>query len=299
MAAASGVSRPGVGVLFNPTLDRFLARSLDALDYVSVIPDRSWIDHGIGSQPRFESLPLVSELMESPGKALPIVLHGIGLSICSASLFDEEYAEKLIETQRTLRSPWVSEHLSFSRISTGHEINAAVAVPVPYDVEVLELLVPRVSFLTRRASCPVLLENSVYYFRHIAEDMTEAAFLNEVCARTGCGVLLDLHNLYCNALNHSFDPHDYLRDLDMANVVEVHIAGGVEMMGFHTDSHTGPVPEPVWELLADVVPRALNLRGVTFEFHESSFPLLRERGVRRQLERARQVVAAGRSDDAR
>ncbi len=287
MAEAIGA---GVGVLFNPSLDGFLDEATTALDYLAVIPDRGWVDHGRGSRPRFAPLPHAEALLARVAATLPLPLHGIGLSICSADFFDEEYAEQLIRSRRRLSSPWVSEHLSFSRLSTDHEVNTAVAVAVPYDRAMLDLLIPRVEFFTQRLACPFLLENSVSYLTYPDEDMSEPEFLNELCARAGCGLLLDLHNLHCNAVNHGFEPRTYLRALELDNVVEIHVAGGVPMMGFHTDSHTGPVLEAVWQLLDDVLPRAPRLRGVTFEFHESSFRLLGRDGVLAQVARARRAI---------
>ena len=99
------------------------------------------------------------------------------------------------------------------------------------------------------------------YFRYPGQEFTEERFLNELCDRSGCAVLLDLHNLYTNAVNHKFNATTYLENLNLDHVVEIHIAGGVSMMGFHTDSHTGPVVDPVWQLLEQTVPRASNLMG--------------------------------------
>ncbi len=280
----------GIGVLFNPSLHAFVERSLDALDYLAVIPDRGWLDSGLGSRPRFQILPDFEALVRRIGGRVPAVLHGIGLSICSASMFDDEYALNLIEWAERIDAPWMSEHLSFSRVGTGHEVNAALLVPVPYDEEVLDLLVPRVRFFAERSNRPFLLENNVGYFRYPGQEFTEEQFLNALCERSGCGVLLDLHNLHTNAVNHGFDPAAYLSALNLDHVVEIHIAGGVPMMGFHTDSHTGAVAEPVWRLLEQTVPRARNLRGVTFEFHESSYGALGESGTLEQVDRAREIV---------
>jgi len=285
-----GTRHAGVGALLNPSMTEFVTRSLDRLDYLAVIPDRGWIDSGVGASPRFRMLPAAKAFLDEVGPRVPIVLHSIGLSICSAELFDESYALKLIECAEKRDSPWISEHLSFSRVGAGHEINAAIMVPVPYDREVLELLAPRVQFFKERLNRPFLLENNVYYFRYLDQDYSEEEFLNTLCAQTGCRVLLDLHNLYANSVNHHFDALDYLCKLDLSNVLEIHIAGGAPMMGFHTDSHTGPPPEPVWRLLERVIPQATNLRGVTFEFHESSFGLLGDEGILEQVERARDIV---------
>jgi uncharacterized protein (UPF0276 family) len=279
-----------VGVLLNPSMNRFISHALHRLDYLAIIPDRGWIDHGKNSSPRFEIFSSEAALIDRIANERPIVLHGIGLSICSAEFFDQGYAQNLIGWAKRLDSPWISEHLSFSRIGTGHELNAAIMVPVPYDREVLDMLVPRVRFFIERLNCPFLLENNVYYVRYPDQELTEEQFLNELCYRSGCGVLLDLHNLYTNAVNHGFSAADYLDNLDLANVTEIHVAGGVPMMGFHTDSHTGRVLDAVWVLLERVVPLAKSLRGVTFEFHESSFGLLGESGILEQIDRARAIV---------
>jgi uncharacterized protein (UPF0276 family) len=76
----------------------------------------------------------------------------------------------------------------------------------------------------------------------------------------------------------------------MSNVVEIHIAGGASMQGFHTDSHTGPVPEGVWRLLEYALAHTENLRGITFEFHESSYRMLGETGIAEQLDHARKLL---------
>ena len=286
----------GVGALLNPSMQQFTTRSLDRVDYLAAIPDRGWSDRGAGVKPRFRVFPAVAALLDRLARERPIVLHGIGLSICSAEFFDEAYAQNLIDWARRLDSPWVSDHLSFSRAGTGHELDAALPLPVPYDREVLDLLIPRVRFFTERLDCPFLLENNVYYFRYPQQELSEEEFLNELCRRAGCGVLLDLHNLYTNALNHGFSAAEYLDNLDLANVTEIHIAGGLPMMGFHTDSHSGPVLAGVWELLERTVPQAKNLRGVTFEFHESSYRLLGEDGLIEQIDQARRIVEANRAD---
>jgi uncharacterized protein (UPF0276 family) len=283
----------GVGALLNPSMYGFVDRFLHRLDYVAYIPDRGWIDKGVGAPHRFQTLPIAEALLDRISRETPVVLHGIGLSICSAEIFDEEYARNLMELADRLNSPWIGEHLSFTRIGAGHEVNAALPLPIAYDQEALDLLVPRVRFFSERRDRPFLLENNVYYFRYPGQEFSEEEFLNKLCGEGNCGVLLDLHNLYTNAVNHGFDATDYLSHLDLANVAEIHIAGGVPMMGFHTDSHTGPVLEPVWTLLEQTVPRAGNLRGITFEFHESSYGLLGESGIFEQIDRVRGILREG------
>jgi uncharacterized protein len=281
----------GVGVLFNPALADFVSTYADSLDYLAVIPDRFWVDHGVRANPRFEATPAGEEALATAARSLPVVLHGIGLSICSADLFDREYLLQLAYWRERYACPWVSEHLSFSRIGSGHETNAGIALPVPFDREILNMLYPRIEAARELLGCPFLLENNVSYFTFPDQDVSESQFLNELSRNSGCALLLDLHNVYTNARNHGFDARTFLSELELSRVIEIHVAGGSEMMGFYTDSHTGPVREEVWDLLEFVAPLSPNLRGVTFEFHESTWPLLRTEGVLSQIARARSVLA--------
>ena len=282
----------GVGVLFNPALADFLYTQSDRLDYLAVIPDRFWVDRGVHASPRFQATRAGESVLADAARSLPVVLHGIGLSICSADVFDRDYLLQLAQWRERYACAWVSEHLSFSRIGSGHETNAGIALPVPYDREILRLLLPRIAAARALLACPFLLENNVSYFTFADEDYTESQFLNELARTSGCSLLLDLHNVYTNARNHGFDATQFLSELDLSQVMEIHVAGGSEMMGFYTDSHTGSVREDVWQLLAFTAPRCPNLRGVTFEFHESTWHLLRQAGVLAQVERAREVLAA-------
>jgi len=291
---ASSRSACGVGVLFNPALADFIADYAQHLDYVAVIPDRFWIDRGLGADPRFEDTSAGEALLAQAAPRLPIVMHGIGLSICSADVFDREYLIQLERWRARYDCRWVSEHLSFSRIGAGHETNAGIALPVPFDRSIIDMLRPRIEAARSILGCPFLLENNVSYFTFPDEDLTEPQFLNELTRSSGCSLLLDLHNVYTNSRNHGFDARVFLSELDLSRVGEIHVAGGSEMMGFYTDSHTGAVNEAVWELLSFAAPRCTNLRGVTFEFHESTWPMLRAEGVLAQLERARSALAAAR-----
>jgi uncharacterized protein (UPF0276 family) len=97
--------------------------------------------------------------------------------------------------------------------------------------------------------------------------------------------LLDLHNLYVGQQNGILSPWDYLEQVDPLSVEEVHIAGGDELAGFYTDSHSGPTPDEVWEWAYSFGSRLTNLRAIVFEFHESYFAKLTLRGIVRELER--------------
>jgi len=288
---------PGVGLLYNPSLPEFLEANLDRIDYLEVIPDTFWITGAEGADERYAEIESAVEVLERVASQRPVVGHNIGFSLGSADDFEAGYLEQVANWQQRYAFPWHSDHLSFVRVhdDDGHEHNAALAVPVPYDEELLTLIARRIDSIQRRVPAPFLVENNVYFIDIPEQEMTEQEFLNGLAEMTGCGLLLDLHNVYTNARNHRFDAFAFVDELDLARVVEIHIAGGSELGGMYTDSHAGPCPEPVWELLEAVAPRTRNLRGVTFEFHDSYYPLLGSEGVVRELDRARSVLGRQRT----
>lgn len=279
----------GVGLLYNPSLPEYLRTRPETFDYVEVIPEMFWTDRGHGTEPRFVELEGWVAMLDDIATRCPVVAHNIGLSLGSAAGFDDDYPAHIEEWNRRYRFAWHSDHLSFVRVQTseGHDHNAALAVPVPYDREVLDLVAERIVAVQRVVSTPFLLENSVSFVDVPEQELTEPEFLNAVAQRTGCSLLLDVHNVYVNARNHGFDALAFVGALDLDYVGEIHIAGGSELGGMYTDSHAGPCPEPVWELLEWVVPRAPNLGGITFEFHDSYYPRLKEDGIAAELARAR------------
>jgi hypothetical protein len=125
--------------------------------------------------------------------------------------------------------------------------------------------------------------------------MSEVEFLNALTCRTGCALLLDLHNLFVNSVNLGIDADAFVDGLDLGTVVEIHVAGGNELYGVYLDSHAGRCPPAVWRLLDRVLPGCTNLRGITFEFHESYYPQLGDEGVLAEVAAARRSWAKSRT----
>lgn len=282
----------GVGILFNPALSEFLHNRNEILDYIVIIPEMFQDDRGKGSVQRFAELETWVSALDHLIQRWPVVAHNIGLSLGSAENFDEEYLQRIADWHSRCHFSWHSDHLSYSAITEpdGGVHNTGLSLPVPYDWPVLEMLVDRINQITRTIQRPFLIENNVSYIEIPEQDLDEVAFLNCLSTLTGCGLLLDLHNVYVNARNFGFNPHSFIDRLNLDRVQEIHVAGGDELAGMYTDSHAGPCPHEVWELLKHVCPLVKNLRGVTFEFHESYYPLMKSDGIRRQLDEARNIL---------
>lgn len=180
----------------------------------------------------------------------PVVPHGVKLSLGSAEGIDDDRAKELGKLARDLRSPVVSEHVSFVRAG-GREIGHLTELPMTRAA--VAVVAKNVARLRRfLPDVPLLLENVArgFVWRDVESEMTEGAFYQEIVRATGCDLLLDLGNLYANALNAKIDPVALLETYPLDRVAMVHVAGGVEEHGFYFDTHAHAVPEPVYDLVA-------------------------------------------------
>lgn len=186
---------------------------------------------------------------------------------------------------------WHSDHLSFIKLpnSGPHDHNAGLAIPVPYDKEYLQMMEEKINIIQDEISIPFILENNVYFIEYEDQDYTEVEFINKLVDNTSCGILLDIHNLYTNSRNHFINTKKYIDELNMEGVLELHIAGGNTLEEFYIDSHAGPCPDELWEILDYAVSKANKLNGITFEFHESYFPILGFEGIEQQLKLAKSI----------
>lgn len=286
----SPAPRLGIGLLYQEQLLPFVESERACFDFLEVIPDLLWADRGKGYGPRYIEDSRGLDGLRQLHAGLPIVLHSIGLSIGSAHRFDREHLSQIAAWHKWLKFPWHSDHLAFILAEHGsQEINAGVTLPLPYDQESLDLLAPRVAEIRAHLPVPFLLENNVYFFQYPLQDFDEATFLNRLCDISGCHLLLDLHNLYTNSRNHHTEAYAFLEKLNLDHVVEIHVAGGMEVGGFYHDAHSDTSPPAVWELLERVLPDCRNLRGLTFELLGSWYIDVGKDRLAAQLSRMREL----------
>lgn len=186
----------------------------------------------------------------------PLSLHGVGLSIGSTDPLDHRHLAKLKNLIRRFEPALVSEHLSWGSVG-GRYLNDLL--PLPYTEEALYHLVARVARLQDALGRSILIENPSSYLQYVESTIPEWAFLAELAERTGCGVLLDVNNVYVSARNHGFDAGAYLRAIPRRVVREIHLAGFTvnrcddgEIL---IDTHSRPVWPAVWALFRQAVHR--------------------------------------------
>ena len=183
--------------------------------------------------------------LERARAAYPISLHGVGLSLGSADALAQQHLAKLKRLVDRVEPTLVSEHLSWSGLGARHFNDL---LPLPHTREALALLTERVDRVQSALKRSILIENVSVYVEYCDSEMTETAFLAELARRSGCGLLLDVNNLYVNAVNFGFDPIARLADLAPASIGEMHLAGHTSADGCLIDTHGARVCAEVWAL---------------------------------------------------
>ncbi len=194
--------------------------------------------------------------LERARASYPLSLHGVGLSLGSADPLDRAHLAKLKELVRRIEPGLVSEHLSWSSID-GRHFNDLL--PLPYTEEALAHFCARVAQTQETLGRRILIENPSTYLRYRDSRIPEWEFLREVAAATGCGILLDVNNIYVSARNNGFDARRYLDAVPGERVEEMHLAGfsrnATDDGELLVDTHNRPVAEPVWALYAHALER--------------------------------------------
>jgi uncharacterized protein (UPF0276 family) len=175
----------------------------------------------------------------------PVSLHGVGLGLGSAHGFSDDHLARVAALVRALEPVLVSEHLSWGALRD-RQLNDLL--PLQLDRAALDLVAARVQRVQERLKRRILVENVSTYVRFAGDAMSEAAFLAELARRTGCGVLLDVNNLYVNEVNHGEDPHAAIAALPIASVGEIHLGGHLVTSEGLVDHHGAHVAPPVWDL---------------------------------------------------
>ena len=269
------VRRLGIGLPYLASLPPEVYRS-GTLDFVEITPEE--LCRARRGPPT--SIELVDEQFDRCREtcgSLPIVLHGVELSIGSAAGWNESYLDLVDRFQAAWPFVWHSEHLSFQTVAgeDGGTLDTGIPLPVPPTEESADLVAERSARILARYGVPFLLENPAHYLATLPSDSTitdEFGLMRAITGRSGCFQLLDLHNIYCNSMNHGFDAFAAVDRMPLDRVIEIHVAGGSSHDGFWLDAHDGRTPERVWELLEYTLPRTPNVAGVVFELLEDHVP---------------------------
>jgi uncharacterized protein (UPF0276 family) len=195
--------------------------------------------------------------LETIRRECPVSLHGVGMSIGGPQPLDRAHLARFSGLVARYQPALVSEHLAWSTHETSFFNDL---LPLPYTAATLRHVCDHIDEMQEAIRRPILLENPSTYLAFHRSTMSETEFIRSVARRTGCGLLLDINNVFVSAANHGFSALDYLVDFPLARVGEIHLAGHAEQNDDEgdrllIDSHDGPVADAVWKLFAMVIAR--------------------------------------------
>jgi len=188
-------------------------------------------------------------LLDELHRDYPLSLHGVGLGLAGPDGLDRTHLDRLKALVDRHQPEVVSEHLCWGAVDGVHFNDL---LPFPFTEESMDLVSARIEELQDALRRTVLIEHLAAYLRFEEDNLAEGEFLAALLQRTGCGLLLDLNNLYVNACNHGFDPQGFLAALPPQAIGEIHLAGHaasvVEGVTMLIDTHDGAVDAAVWQL---------------------------------------------------
>jgi hypothetical protein len=278
-------SRIALGVSYEGRDPALLERMLPYLDYIEVTPETI-------SEVRGDEVVLNDEVLtelKNVDKQVKIIVHGVSLSIGSHDGWAPTYLRLMDDLLSHVDVEWHSEHLGYTKVDQEH---LGIMLAMPKTEEALDLVCERVVAMQSRYDLPFLLENIVHVIPDFPGDYSDAAFLNEITARTGCGLILDVYNLQCDAHNLGFDIPAFLAELDGAAVRELHVACGVEHNGFMLDVHSRLTRPSTVELAKQAIAEVTsNAEVVVYEFMPEAVPGLGHAAIARELAKLRTAFA--------
>lgn len=219
-------------------------------EFLDKRPKADWLE--VHTENYFEAGGWDAHVLQRLRADYPISLHGVGMGIGSARGFSEHHLARVRELVQRIEPALVSEHLCWGAADDRH-LNDLL--PMPLTREALTLICERVDRIQEALGRQILLENVSTYLRYRDDAMSEAEFLSAVAARTGCGILLDINNLYVNLCNHNEDPIAAMESIAPDSVIEIHLAGHLVTPDAVIDHHGDRVAGPVWDLYEKAVRR--------------------------------------------
>jgi uncharacterized protein len=253
----------GLGIVYWPGLEPVLDTDAGLVSVVEIEPPSLWYESPTTRQ-KFVINKRLANLVGSISQ--PKLVHGVGLPVGGYSPPDPTQLTPLLEIVDGLKAVWASEHLSFNQVhGPKGAFNTGFLLPPRQTERGVQAAAATIRSVTARMNVPFAVETGVNYLRPRSDEMSDGSFVQAVSELADCGILLDLHNVWANQLNGRQPVDDFLGEISLERVWEIHVAGGFELDGFWLDGHSGEVPPPVLKLAASLVPHLPNLGAIIFE----------------------------------
>ncbi len=224
----------GYGLGLRPDYYETILSEKPDIDWFEVISENYMVD---GGKPLY--------YLERIRADYPIAMHGVSLSIGGTDPLNQDYLHRLKRLAERCEPEWISDHLCWTG-QGGHNMHDLL--PLPYTEEAVKHVANRVRQVQDFLGRQILLENVSSYVNYCDSQLTEWDFFTAVVEEADCLMLFDINNVYVSAVNHQFDPLEYLYNVPPERVCQFHLAGHQNNGHYLIDTHDHPVIKPVWEL---------------------------------------------------
>ena len=274
----------GVGLVYWAALDPLFGTGGPDLGVLELEPQTLWekvCDNGVWQYRSNEAL--LDRVAELPQAKL---LHGVGHPVGGTVADTIDPVPELRRAVQRMNPAWVSEHLSFNRTRRRQAVeHAGFLLPPPQSPAAVRVAATNIDRLRRALDRPVAFETGVNYLRPRGDDLNDGAYFAAVAEASNSGIVLDLHNLWCNQLNGRQSMVQAVAQLPLERVWEIHLAGGMQAGRYWLDAHSGAIPGEVLDMTASLMPRLPQLGALIFEILPEHVPSIGLDGVQRQIER--------------
>jgi uncharacterized protein (UPF0276 family) len=276
-----------VGVVWWPPLDVLCREGEGLVDVIEVEPETFWVP--TPDEPGFRSF--VGEALRH--LLQPKLLHSVGAPVGGTCPAPGGHAAALARDIAELRPEYVSEHLNLTRFrpaSDAAPVSAGFMLPSVQSRAGMELAAANIrQHRVALGATPLAVETTVSYLPPAPGEWPDGEYVAAVVEAADCGILLDLHNVLCNARNGRQSVSEFCESIPLERVWEIHLAGGERCRGFYLDAHSGLVEPELMEIAAALLPRLPRLRAITFEIMPERIPDVGLPAVARQLGRIKDL----------
>lgn len=229
----------GIGIGLRPAHYHEILASEPIIDWFEIISENFMVEGG-------KPIEILDKILET----YPVVQHGVSLCIGSSDPLDFDYLKKLKKLAKKTKTPWLSDHLSWGRLEGAHFHDL---LPLPYTKEVIDMVSEKAKVVQDFLEIPFALENLSSYVAFTHDEMPEWEFYSTIVQKANIYMMLDVNNIYVSSRNHNFDPYQYLNNIPLDRVIQVHLAGHTDKGTHLLDTHDDFVTDSVWQLYAALI----------------------------------------------
>ncbi len=280
----------GVGLVYIPGLEPLFESQDGSVQVLELEPQALWRQYPNRPQPYTNQIELLNCFKDWPQHK---IVHGVGFPVGGSRLPDPRHLPPLREAIETIGAKWASEHLVFNEAEdhNGSVYQTGFFLPPLLTPAGIEAVVPIIRSVSADIPVPFAIETPANYLQPLPGQLRDGEFTAAVAEQADCGILLDIHNIWTNEQNGRQSVEEFLSEIPLDRVWEIHLAGGLKYGDFWLDAHSGDIPRPVLEWTRRLIPQLPNLGAIIYELLPAYFPSFGLEGVRKALDEMHEVWA--------